>query len=845
MTAKKNLLTFVFITVAFVSCKVNKQTVQQVPNSVQSTATVDSLQLDTQSEIPVKIYRGERTRHFKLIHTKLNIIPDWKHKKLSGKASLILTPYFYPQSQLVLDAKGFNLQSVALEQGDSAIEVPFTYDGSKIKIDLGRPYSAGQNINVVVNYTTISMDSDTTYKFDARGFYFINSLNMYENQPQELWTQGESENSSRWFPTIDSPNQKTTEEIYITVNKEFTTLSNGKLIYSKINPDSTRTDYWKMDLPHAPYLFMLVAGDFSVTKDEWHGKEVSYYLEPKFAKYARDIFGHTPEMIDYFSKILDYPYPWPKYSQVVVRDFVTGAMENTSASVFMEDLNVDRRELIDYNWDDIISHELFHQWFGDLVTCESWSNIALNESFASYAEYLWSEYKYGKDESDYLLKEDLENYLDESKNKKESIIRYYYKNIDDLFDRHSYEKGALVLHFLRNYLGDKAFFKALNYYLTKHAFGKAEIHELRLAFEKISGEDLNWFFNQWFLSAGHPNLKVVEEEDSGKFILKIWQKQNLELYPVFKLPLTVDVWKNDIKYQYQVDVDQPYQEYEFDDVKSPDLILFDSEYILPGEINHKKTAIQYLYQYQHYASNARARIEAVDYFANAMTDSLTQELLEKALLDKFWVIREKVLEAIEKDSTGVFNQFEEVIASIAKNDPKSLVRADALGVLSSKDSSSKYKELYKTALQDSSYMVVGTALYNYFEVDGEESDELAQQFQKYDNINIVSSLANYFIDKKQSGHFDWFCEKLQNLNSSDLYYVIRMYGMYLFYVPDDQLSKGLNILKEMAMHEKNYYNRIAAYQSMNLFADRTETQNFLKEIQENETDKRVKAYFNN
>jgi aminopeptidase N len=193
---------------------------------------------------------------------------------------------------------------------------------------------------------------------------------------------------------------------------------------------------------------------------------------------------------------------------VVVRDFVSGAMENTSASTFMEAVQSTQRELIDKSWDDIIAHELFHQWFGDLVTIESWANLPLNESFANYAQYLWDEYKYGKDEADYQAFREKQQYLYESTRKQEPMIRFEYKKPDDMFDSHSYAKGGRILHMLRRLVGDEAFFESLKEYLHQNAFQNTEIHHLRLAFEKVTGKDLNWFFNQWFLLPGHPELVI-------------------------------------------------------------------------------------------------------------------------------------------------------------------------------------------------------------------------------------------------------------------------------------------------------------------------------------------------
>ncbi len=226
--------------------------------------------------------------------------------------------------------------------------------------------------------------------------YFINADGSDKNKPTQIWTQGETEASSCWFPTIDAPNQKTSQEIYITVPNKFVTLSNGKLI-SQTKNGNNRTDYWKMDQKHAPYLFFMGVGEYEIIKDSYKNIPVNYYVEKEYAPYAKDIFGLTPEMIGFFSDKLGVEYPWNKYSQIVGRDYVSGAMENTTAVIHGEQAYQKPGQLIDENvQENTIAHELFHHWFGNLVTSESWSNLTLNESFANYSEYLWREHKYGK-----------------------------------------------------------------------------------------------------------------------------------------------------------------------------------------------------------------------------------------------------------------------------------------------------------------------------------------------------------------------------------------------------------------------------------------------------------------
>ena len=399
-------------------------------------------------------YQAAETQLTDLIHTKLRVSFDWQKQQLIGEATLTCKPYFYPQSSLVLDAKGFEIQSVELEDGGP---LKYTYDGKKLNITLDKTYSRTQEYKVLINYIAkpneLEAGGSEAITSD-KGLYFINPLGEEKDKPRQIWTQGETEASSAWFPTIDAPNQRMTQEIYITIEDNFKTLSNGSLIYSRQRPNGMRTDYWKQELPHAPYLAMMAIGEFAVVKDSWKNKDVTYYVEPKYKNSAKGIFGNTPEMLSFFSKKLGVEYPWDKYAQVVVRDYVSGAMENTSASLFGEFVQLSNRELLDHSMDEIIAHELFHQWFGDLVTTESWSNLPLNESFATYGEYLWFEHKLGRDEADMGLVNDLVNYLSEAQRKRVPLIRYHYENQEDMFDRHSYQKGGRVLHMLRHYVGE-------------------------------------------------------------------------------------------------------------------------------------------------------------------------------------------------------------------------------------------------------------------------------------------------------------------------------------------------------------------------------------------------------
>ena len=337
---------------------------------------LDTLEVTVSRENP---YRGSAPKNFDLVNIKLEVKFDYAKQYLYGQATITLKPHFYPQTELVLDAKQFDIHQVSIVTGESSREaLKYTYDSLQLKIKLDKEYTKDQTLKIFIDYTAKPNErksGGSAAISEDKGLYFINPLGTDSTKPTQIWTQGETESNSCWFPTIDKPNQKSTDEIYITHLKKYVSLSNGVLVSSTNVNDSLVTDYWKMDLPHAPYLFMMAVGDFKIVQDRWRDIPVNYYVEKDYAPYAKQIFGNTPQMIEFFSQKLGFDFPWPKYSQVVVRDYVSGAMENTSATLHGEFMQRTSRELLDETHEDVISHELFHQWFGDLVTTESWSNL--------------------------------------------------------------------------------------------------------------------------------------------------------------------------------------------------------------------------------------------------------------------------------------------------------------------------------------------------------------------------------------------------------------------------------------------------------------------------------------
>lgn len=748
-----------------------------------------------QNEDWKKLYRSTPEKMNDLVHTKLDVSFDYTKQYLHGKAWLTLKPHFYAQDTLVLDAKGMLIQQVALIKGNDKSPLQFTYaDSMQLHIQLDKSYKANESYTVYLEYTArpneLKSEKGRAIR-DAKGLYFINPLGKDKDstKPTEIWTQGEVEASSVWFPTIDKPNQKTTSEISMTVLSKYVTLSNGKLTNQKNNSDGTRTDTWKMDKPHSPYLFFMGVGDFAVVKDNYKGKEVSYYVEKPFESVARGIFGLTPEMIKCFSTKLGVDYPWDKYAQIVGREYVSGAMENTTATLHSEFLQQNARQLADGNkYEEYISHELFHQWFGDLVTAESWSNITMNESFADYGELIWDEYKYGDDAAGARNYRQMNLYL-QSRSENKNLVRYNYRNPDDVFDRVSYEKGGRILHMLRNYVGDDAFFKSLNTYLTRYQFQNAEASQLRLIFEEITGKDLNWFWNQWYYGSGHPKLDIVYgyNEKEKKATVVVTQKQADE--KLFKLPVAIDIYNGGSKQRFNIWVENKSDTFSFPSATKPDLINFDGDKIILAEKTENKTMQEYLFQYTN-AKKYADRMEAVEAALENNEKAEAKNILIMALSDPYFEIRKTVLEEIkyaDLDAKGI-----KTVLNIASNDEKKLNRAAAMEVLNEANNK-EYKDLFVKGTTDSSYSVAGVSLVALSELDETAAIALLPTLKNDAKGKLKSAIAEVEALTKGDDNFEEMTTKYNDLSTFRKALEYRTYLKFLSKVNNtENFEKGID-----------------------------------------------------
>jgi aminopeptidase N len=739
------------------------------------------------------------THYFDLIHTDLNLIPIWDKHQMKGEALLTITPYFYPQSKLVLDAKEFQIEEVALKKGNQKIGLQYNYNRKKLFIFLDKSYRRSDSLKVYIRYVA-NPDSmkatDGKAIADERGLYFINTDGKRKNVPMQLWTQGEPDANSAWFPTLDYPSEKHTQKITVTYDKKLVSLSNGKLTTSKLNKDGTKTDVWTQNLPHSTYLTTLVIGDFKIVKDQWRGKEVSYYMEPKYEHLARPIFGRAPEMMEYFSNLLGVDYPWDKFSNVIVHDFVAGAMENTSAVTNSTILCKDKRELIDGNDDETIVHELVHHWFGDLVTCETWSHTSLNESFANFAEYLWYDYKYGNNAAQAHWQRDLSPYFAMSSSKREPLIRFNYEKADDMFDIISYNKGGKILQMLRVRIGDEAFFASLKLYLNRYRFKTAEYSNLRACFEEVTGEDLNWFFDQWYLQGGHPIITSSHKKSGDSVRITISQKHNFDTAMIYNLAFDVDIYSLNGVERKRILLNSKKDSFLFI-VKDFKSLILDGANAIVAIKNESKSTEEWMYLLSHSQNYIDQSTALKKLNSKKSKDEVKKLLFETLSSDKPRIIS-AVIKLIDDEWLTQDQKWNNKLIEIAKTNPRGDTRSAALEKLSSNPRIDTLRELIAEKLKDSSYLVEAEALNMLSKIDSTAALKYAIKSTNYTNYALLAKAFELIGKTKDPKMLKFFEEAIDRTQGFKKLAIYSRFGTFLASQSEEVFLSKLDEFKALA-----------------------------------------------
>lgn len=458
-------------------------------------------------------------------HIDLRLRPHFDERTLEGEVTTYVRAIEDGVRTLRLDAVDLTIDAVRDREGSA---LAFRAHATALDVDFPEALAAGDAVAFTIAYRAIR---------PRRGIYFV-------DDPVQVWTQSQDTDARCWVPCFDHPAEKQTTATTIVVPRGWFALGNGAQAGRYEGFEGTTFRY-EQRIPHATYLLTMVAGPFSEVEQPHARVPVFYYVAPGREADGERAFGATPRVIDAFEAAIGVPYPFERYSQIAVADFIFGGMENTSATTQTDRVLHDERAHLDYSADFLVSHELAHQWFGDLVTCRDWSEAWLNEGFATYFEAVWAEADRGWDEYQQVLHESFGRYLDEDEERyRRPIVCNVYRDPIELFDRHLYEKGGAVLHMLRGELGWARMRRALRRYVTDHAAGTVETIDLVRAIEAETGRNLRGFFERWIARDGHPELAVSSVWDAERraLTLVVEQRQPVDdAHPAFAFELEVGV----------------------------------------------------------------------------------------------------------------------------------------------------------------------------------------------------------------------------------------------------------------------------------------------------------------
>jgi aminopeptidase N len=640
-----------------------------------------------------KPLQSERSRSYDALHYLIKIRLDLERKAFEGATTVIATSLREGLETCVLDAEEFTVTSVLDADGRP---LAFDQTATELTVHLSRPFLFGEEFAFTCFYH--GQDPKIGLKF----------VDESADNPRIVFSDSWPDNVHHWFPCFDYPNDKVTNEIVATVERGLKVAANGRLVGVFEDPAAgTVTYHWSQDQPHSTYLVFLAAAPYVVVRDSYKTLPISYWVYPQDEAKAGPTYGKTPKMMEFFNRIFGYDYPWRKYDQISVPS--GGGAESTSATAMTHRIMVDERGEPDFPAIGIVSHELAHQWWGNLITLRSWAHAWLNESFGTYSDYLYHRYEMGEDEGALNLRNKLDSYLREARTRYiRPIVTDRYEKPGDMFDAHTYPKGARVIHMLRSLLGDEPFFKTLRHFLHRYAFDTVDTADFIRSVKSVTGQNLDWFFDQWLFKPGHPafEVKSVWNADAKVVRLAVAQVQDFARgVPVFRAPVAIKLVTARATEIREIWVDKREETFELPLSERPLLVRFDADNVLIKEITFPKERDELLFQLEN--DDVIGRMDAAGALA-AFGDNprIATALIASLRNDPFWAVRKGALETLAKigpkDGVAIFKR--------ACQDPHSQVRAAALVALGDlKDR--RLLEFYKgTFRKDPSYRVQAEAL---------------------------------------------------------------------------------------------------------------------------------------
>lgn len=618
---------------------------------------------------PGASYQSARSRPFHVEHYKLELSFDQPKAELRGIDTITLAPFNDDFRTVELDSSDLTIDKVIDGAGTA---LAFRVEPDKLFIDLHRPAARGDRVQVAITY----------HGHPTNGMNFINPDKSYPNLAPEMWTQGESEFNHYWFPCYDFPNDKATSEVIVTVPEDEKVISNGSLVSATENKAAhTKTYHWKESVPHSSYLTSLVVGPFTPFEARYKNIPVEYYVAPGVDQATTErSFGLTPDMMAFFSTITRQEYPYEKYAQSAVERY-RGGMENISATTQTDQTLHDERAEQDYPSLGLVAHELAHQWFGDLLTCASWSDIWLNEGFASFFESLYREHHLGHEEYREHMRDFENSYFATDRRYRRSIVEHRYSDNAHLFDATTYQKGARVLDMLRDVLGDPLFFAGMQHYVAANRAKNVVTFDFEKALEEVSGRNLDWFFNEWVYHSGHPELKVTAQWNAPRKVeqVHVEQVQFVDVTTLlFRMPVKIEIRTAGGTKTFEVELNGKSQDYFFTLDSQPLMVLFDPGDHLLKTIDFPKTTSELAYQVKE-ATEGQDRLWAAQQLGKQGAEPGVIATLKTALQsDSFYAVRAAAAKALgELRSPEAFDALSLVVQD--KNSHVRVAGAEALG----------------------------------------------------------------------------------------------------------------------------------------------------------------------
>ncbi|TSA24721.1 hypothetical protein D4R75_00850 [bacterium] len=668
-------------------------------------------------------------RSYDVLHYKIEVTLHDAAKSVDGKVTTTLVPLLPALRTVVFDAGDMKIKSVKDSKGK---ELKFTSTPSNVSIELGKPHSYRDTIVVSVEYSCTP----------KKGLTFNNTDGAIPGKRPQIWSQGEETTNHYWFPCYDYPNDKSTSEVIGTVNAKYSFLSNGKLVGVKENKkDKTKTFHWKESKPHSSYLVMIAAGEYTILRDNLGKLPLEYWVYPDDTTNARASFKYTPAMIKFFNETIGFDYPWEQYAQIILQDHF-GGMENTSATTLSDTWAVpDARARIDNPSISLLAHELSHQWWGDLVTCKDFRDMWLNESFASYYDPLFLRSLFGQSEFDYTMYQNQQAgvVVDTTRGRKPIVsVESYGENV--------YPRGSAVLHMLRFLIGDDLYQRAIKHYITKHAFQPVETNDLKNAIEETTGQNLQWFFDEWVYKAGHPIFDVSYQwnESSKEIALSVMQMQKMDsLTGVFRMPVDIEITTPMGSTTHRVEILKKDSTYVLPSPSNPQLVVFDKGGWLIKELNFKKSFEEWKFQ----AVSAKSLVDrylAVQALAKMQKEGdVVSVFIDRMLNDPFWGVRREAASRASQmvgRSDSLRLLLKPALMTAAK-DVRPEVRNVATGALRWYRGDDVVAAL-NAALNDSSYQVFGSALYGLAKADSAHALPVVKRYlNSSSHQNVVANYA--------------------------------------------------------------------------------------------------------